>query len=60
MINIRVLFIIRVLIILKQFGDLNFKYYMETWVYIYIYIYTHTERERERERESQLCFLEFF
>jgi hypothetical protein len=35
MINIRLLLIIRVLIILKHFGDLHF----ECYIYIYIYIY---------------------
>ena len=44
MINIRVLLIIRVLIILKYFGDLNFECYIYN-------IYVCVERERERERE---------
>jgi hypothetical protein len=45
MINIRVLLIIRVLIILKHFGDLDF----ECYIYIYIYIIcVCVERERER------------
>ena len=43
-INIRVLLIIRVLIILKHFGDLNFNCYIK-----YIYIYVRVCRERERE-----------
>ena len=41
MINIQVLLIIRALIILKYFSDLDFEYY----------IYVCRERERERERE---------
>jgi hypothetical protein len=42
MINIQVLLIIRVLLILKYFGDLDFEYiyiYRERDIYIYIYIY---------------------
>jgi hypothetical protein len=44
-INIQVLFIIRVLIILEHFGDLDFECYINKkkkknkYIYIYIYIY---------------------
>jgi hypothetical protein len=48
MINIRVLFIIRVLIILKHFGDLDFECYIYICVCVCVYVY----REREREREA--------
>ena len=50
MINIWVLFIIRVLIILKYFGDLDFECYINIYIYIYIYI------ERERERANFLKY----
>jgi hypothetical protein len=43
MINIRVLLIIRVLIILKHFGDLDF----ECYIYIYIYMCVCVCVERE-------------
>jgi hypothetical protein len=50
MINIRVLFIIRVLIILKHFGDLDFE------CYIYIYnMCVCVERERQFKKKMETC-----
>ena len=49
MINIRVLFIKRVLTILKHFGDLDFECYINMYI---IYVCVWREREREREREA--------
>ena len=60
MINIQVLFIIRVLIILKHLGDLDF----ECYIYIYIYIYNMCvcvcgERERERALKKVIVNYDF-
>jgi hypothetical protein len=49
-INIRVLLIIRVLIILKHFGDLDFKCYIK-YIYIYICVCVCARVCVERERE---------
>jgi hypothetical protein len=47
MINIRVLLIIRVLIILKHFGDLDF----ECYIYVCVCVCVCVCREREREMQ---------
>jgi hypothetical protein len=55
MINIRVLFIIRVLIILKYFGDLDFECYINIYVIcVCVCVCVCRERERGREREAIL------
>ena len=49
MINIRVLLIIRVLIILKYFGDLDFE------CYIYMCVCVCVEREGQFKKNGDLC-----
>ena len=52
-INIQVLFIIRVLIILKYFGDLDFECYIYICVCVCVCVCVSVCRERERERERE-------